>query len=795
MSSRVTATPANLPTSATVLDFTCLFTHDLKRKQKRWQDGKLKFHTFNKKVMVYDDGNHFIGDAHWQEDGDLQEGDEFSLDRGSAIVQVSECTGHREQDLTELLDKRARDVEKRRANATARTPRAITAISVPARQDQPSALHPRNRPLSSMLGTPSRLGRAAIPQRSPFEARQIAQSENPGEQKEGSRPAKRRRLEDSPFQKPSHARSLFGEKLTLSAVPVSTPVSRSQALRDETNGDEEAQPTGENSIAETTSDKPGAKSLKKVPERSRQERSRQEPPKSSDEVICLSSPPVPKIADPPAKVQRQPRLQVSRARPNHQRDVSIEIQEDTATGSLNHAVPLRPPLEEVLSNEVTTHLEKSKAKQALQKDSSPPRKVQKKTKAPPKTRKKAPEPKGKIDDPESEKPVVDRVVARKASPPKNEGPRTELRIKPRQRRGLLMMTEKVVRSLSVEVESSEKQFDIPASSPMFVPQSPPNQPEKFGFNIQIAETVASPPKPLAVPESPPKMANKQRTASHGANDDDERPDGLTALAPVDRVSSPLLQPDDTYLPASAQVPVEIVSDDDQPVKSRNLRPRRRIQNSRPKVKPVSSDSDSDASISEPPVPPRQKKARAVDTQKASSAPRITRMARKSVKSREILGFVVPSDDHVFNPPTALARGISKETQGPCHSVTEKQLELHMEEADAITQPTKVPEVVSSIANKELVDKSESQPKPKLSNPATRGRKAARKEDAAGKLPQTIVQLEPVAPQPPKTTKTLPPQEKTAELPGFAKANGGAWSRHAEDLLGISRPADRPARRR
>lgn len=790
MSSRVTATPANLPTSATVLDFTCLFTHDLKRKQKRWQDGKLKFHTFNKKVMVYDDGNHFIGDAHWQEDGDLQEGDEFSLDRGSAIVQVSECTGYREQDLTELLDKRARDVEKRRANATTRTPRPTTAISVPARQDQPSALHPRNRPLSSMLGTPSRIGRAAIPQRSPFEARQIAQSDNPGEQKEGPRPAKRRRLEDSPFQKPSHARSLFGEKLTLSAVPVSTPVSRSQALRDETNSEEEALPTSENSIAKTTNKKPSAKSLKTVPERSRQES-----PKSSDEVICLSSPPVPEIPDLPAKVQRQPRLQVSRARPNHQRDVSVEIQEDTAMGSLNHAVPLRPPLEEVLSNEVTTHLEKSKAAQAPQKDSSPPRKVQKKTKAPPKTRKKAPEPKGKTGDPESEKPVVDRVVARKASPPKTEGPRTELRIKSRQRRGLLMMTEKVVRSPSVEVERSEKQFDIPASSPMFVPQSPPNQPEKLGFNIQIAETVASPPKPLAVPESPPKMANKQRTVSLGADDDDEGPNGLTALAPIDRVFSPLLQPNDTYLPASAQVPVETVSDDDQPVTSRNLRPRRRIQNSRPKVKPVSSDSDSDASLSEPPVPSRQKKARAVDTQKASSAPRITRMARKSVKSREILGFVVPSDDHVFNPPTALARSISKETKGPSHSVTEKQLELHMEEADAITQPTKAPEVVSSIANKEVVDKSESQPKPKLSNPATRGRKAARKEDAAGKLPQTIVQLEPVAPQLPKITKTLPPQERTGELPGFAKANGGAWSRHAEDLLGMSRPADRPARRR
>ncbi|KAK8914754.1 hypothetical protein VCV18_011072 [Metarhizium anisopliae] len=97
------------PTTASVIDYSCLFTHDLRRKQKRWQDGRLKYHTFNKRIMVYDDRGNFIGDAHWHGGGDLQEDEELELDRGAAIVQVGESTGSREQDLTEILDKRARE--------------------------------------------------------------------------------------------------------------------------------------------------------------------------------------------------------------------------------------------------------------------------------------------------------------------------------------------------------------------------------------------------------------------------------------------------------------------------------------------------------------------------------------------------------------------------------------------------------------------------------------------------------------------------------------------------------------
>ncbi|KAJ4402154.1 hypothetical protein N0V85_005366 [Neurospora sp. IMI 360204] len=77
--------------TAPVLEFLCLFTHDLKRKQKRWQDGRLKYHTFNRRVMVYDDRGNHVGDMHWRRDWDFDEGEEIELERGGVIVQVAEC--------------------------------------------------------------------------------------------------------------------------------------------------------------------------------------------------------------------------------------------------------------------------------------------------------------------------------------------------------------------------------------------------------------------------------------------------------------------------------------------------------------------------------------------------------------------------------------------------------------------------------------------------------------------------------------------------------------------------------
>ncbi|KAG6052127.1 hypothetical protein E4U39_003748 [Claviceps sp. Clav50 group G5] len=207
------------PTTATVLDYNCLFTHDLKRKQKRWQDGKLKYHSYNKKIMVYDDRGNFIGDAHWQADGALEEDEELQLDRGSAIVQVADYVGSREQDLTEVLDKRVREVEKRRAVAAARTPASGRAAPAPAAAAAAVAAEGTHfqlmhRPLSSIVPSPGPLGRASISTRSPFEVRKADRLAAP--QQQAPTPARKRRRSPSPPSKAGFARSLFGAALSLS---------------------------------------------------------------------------------------------------------------------------------------------------------------------------------------------------------------------------------------------------------------------------------------------------------------------------------------------------------------------------------------------------------------------------------------------------------------------------------------------------------------------------------------------------------------------------------------------------
>ncbi|KAF9869532.1 hypothetical protein CkaCkLH20_13017 [Colletotrichum karsti] len=233
-----------LPSTAPVHEYICLFTPDLKRKQKRWQDGRLKFHTFNKRIMVYDERGNFIGDMHWREDFDFCQGEEFNLERGAVIVQVAECIGTKDQDLSELLDKRAKEVDQRHARSSASaisSPMASARPSLVSRQQpqpQPQQMqqqlqHPphgqfRQKHLADLFNTPrGPQGRAVIPKTSPYEERVAAQASSPHD--ENQRPAKRRKRDVSPPSKAGYAQNLFGTALTLSSWSASAPV-RSQPL-------------------------------------------------------------------------------------------------------------------------------------------------------------------------------------------------------------------------------------------------------------------------------------------------------------------------------------------------------------------------------------------------------------------------------------------------------------------------------------------------------------------------------------------------------------------------------------
>ena len=173
--------------TAPVLDFSCLYTHDIRRKAKRWQDGIVRFHTFNNRVMVYDVSRNFVGDTHWREPIPLQDGDDLELDKG-VLIQVGESTGSTDQDLSELFKKR-RNPGVASPGRTPPVPRAHistgNSTSVPLSQLRP-------RTLNSLLGTPKGpLGRAAVPLKSPCQLRKENQSDPIVE----ARSAKRQRLE------------------------------------------------------------------------------------------------------------------------------------------------------------------------------------------------------------------------------------------------------------------------------------------------------------------------------------------------------------------------------------------------------------------------------------------------------------------------------------------------------------------------------------------------------------------------------------------------------------------------
>lgn len=161
----VTTQSTQTRTTAPVVKYTCLYTRDLKRKHKRWQDGRLEFHAFNRRVMVYDDGGNFVGDSHRTKSSDFEDGDEFELDRGNIIVQVAERVGQRQQDITEIFTRKPKGQD-----ASTQPPTAGTVT--PRARPLSSHFQMRHLPLQSLLSTPGRqVGRAMIPTTSPFEQR------------------------------------------------------------------------------------------------------------------------------------------------------------------------------------------------------------------------------------------------------------------------------------------------------------------------------------------------------------------------------------------------------------------------------------------------------------------------------------------------------------------------------------------------------------------------------------------------------------------------------------------------
>lgn len=1051
--------------------------------------------------MVYDDRGGFIGDAHWQgsgssgggDDGEVfEEGLELGLDRGSAIVQVGECMGSKEQDLTELLDKRAREVEKRRAvvasrtgmgnqnavgaansmtmnlttNATTtsnNTPNSTTAAMVtPARsarlprQDiigggggpQRSHFLPLHRPLTELVTSPGPIGRAAIPDRSPFEARRATAAEHGDDTSRQQQlppdapptvpattttttatttarapPAKRRRLDDSPPSKAGHAQSLFGTRLTLStgSMPYTSTVRAAGVLRERTNviqpeyrvkqgqpksavnrsrqieeeEEVEEDETKEEDVIEVLREKRDVprpehrvKPVQPKPAVNCPRQIEEEDDDENEDEVLREERNVPQPVRQVKQVQHKPAINRSRQikeEEDEEEDEVVEVVE--VPSSLPHPVAVATAASPHTSQQDTPHnitpRAASRASSALQKlresgesrarvaktsraldlhddDRSkrqgsrrstsprasppppspqqpkrpagitksvekdgasgpavntadqPPTKVSHRTRRDETRRKRA-----DVDGDDSVSPPVKqsrRLAAeretsacsamsdaqQRSSLEEVTEKRTELRIKPRQRRGLLMVSEKKDIPLKKENYSKEPLTTrLESDEPLVPHKSPKKRKVDKSRQCDASSTVATtsaPAKSLqkdvdsdcdiisvhkrkrdANKGSDAERIPKSRSNSRSGSEDDDPP--KTAGARSRLRTNPFMSDNesDTSVEKSKTAGICCAA-----TKTHRGHETKRLEQTRQRAnqrrgaqqdeskdqddedkkeeKVEEEEDDDDAKPQKRSNPKRRTRAASAAvveapsrqaSEEAREAPRITRMARKSVRSKEIIGYVVPEDNMV---PTPMASATGRIGANHVTEAPSNHGHGHMHSTTTITPSSPGEEVVVVVATsteasqnnavnhaatRQIVGKiplgsdegqqqhqhqHQHQPPPpplsrensipkKLTNPATRGRKAAKKEDAAGQVPQSIVPFDAVVVKPrvgAPTTAAVPAlvkrdsgEEKSkgpgsgsglGAAAGFTKANGGAWSKHAGDLLGMDRPMGKVSRR-
>ncbi|KAH7021549.1 uncharacterized protein B0I36DRAFT_32902 [Microdochium trichocladiopsis] len=106
--------------------------------------------------MVHDEQGNTVGDTHWRKDHGLEIGEVLTLDRGGIIVEVGDLVVTRNQDLSELVDKRIKEKVDRLAAAAARRPNIprppAVGLPTPTR-----SLYPQTsaKPLQQVVGTPT----------------------------------------------------------------------------------------------------------------------------------------------------------------------------------------------------------------------------------------------------------------------------------------------------------------------------------------------------------------------------------------------------------------------------------------------------------------------------------------------------------------------------------------------------------------------------------------------------------------------------------------------------------------
>jgi Protein of unknown function (DUF2439) len=153
--------------------------------------------------MVYDETKNYIGDTHWTDTSEFQEGEELRLDKG-VLVQVGEQIGHTETDLAPII------LDKRRPETAFSTPQ----LSVPSNKyssgvrQARAVLQTRPKSLAAVLGaSQGPMGRARLPTQSPFEHSLVRTIRRPGPcEGPPSRRSRTAKWEENLAYNPSHVR-------------------------------------------------------------------------------------------------------------------------------------------------------------------------------------------------------------------------------------------------------------------------------------------------------------------------------------------------------------------------------------------------------------------------------------------------------------------------------------------------------------------------------------------------------------------------------------------------------------
>ncbi|CUS10585.1 unnamed protein product [Tuber aestivum] len=87
--------------TAPVDEYRVMWTPNKTQKIKKWHDGFLRYHSFNRRMLVYDDGRHLVADMYLRDREFLGEGDELEFEHH--LVSIEDFSGSVNQDLTPIF--------------------------------------------------------------------------------------------------------------------------------------------------------------------------------------------------------------------------------------------------------------------------------------------------------------------------------------------------------------------------------------------------------------------------------------------------------------------------------------------------------------------------------------------------------------------------------------------------------------------------------------------------------------------------------------------------------------------